>query len=126
MVNVTQTHTGVPWDKRTPFERWVEDDLKLELQRGYAAGELRYRAAVLAQFPSFNLGFTRASDTGNIHTAGLGVSLSLPIFNRNRGPIAIEQALEHNPHVLVEGGPGQGLPLPEGEVGVLDGQCRQR
>ena len=38
MVNVTQTVSGVPWDKRTPYERWVEDDLKLELQRGYAAG----------------------------------------------------------------------------------------
>jgi outer membrane protein TolC len=64
----------------------------IALQRGYGAGELRYRAAVLAQFPSFTIGFTSASDTSNIHTAGLGVSLSLPIFSRNRGPIAVERA----------------------------------
>ena len=44
MVNVTQTIQGVPWDKRTPFERWVEDDLKLDLQRGYAAGNFKHTA----------------------------------------------------------------------------------
>ena len=44
MVNVTQTVTGVPWDKRTPYERWVEDDLKLDLQRGYAAGNFKHTA----------------------------------------------------------------------------------
>jgi outer membrane protein TolC len=62
------------------------------LQLGYAAEEMRYRAAILAQFPSFNIGFTRASDTSNIHTIGLGVSLNLPIFSGNRGPIAVERA----------------------------------
>ena len=41
MVNVTSTHAGIPWDRRTPFERWVEDDLKLEVQRGYAAGNIK-------------------------------------------------------------------------------------
>jgi outer membrane protein TolC len=64
----------------------------IALQRGYAAEELRYRAAVLAQFPSFSVGFTRGSDTSNIHTSGLGITLSLPIFSRNRGPIAVERA----------------------------------
>jgi len=34
MVSVRSTHAGIPWDRRTPFERWIEDDLKLELQRG--------------------------------------------------------------------------------------------
>ncbi len=24
-----EAHVGIPWDARTPFERWVEDDLKL-------------------------------------------------------------------------------------------------
>lgn len=36
----TQTHIGVPWDGRTAYEKWVEDDLKLPLQRGYAATNL--------------------------------------------------------------------------------------
>ncbi len=31
------THVGIPWDGRTAYERWVEDDLKLDLHRGYAA-----------------------------------------------------------------------------------------
>jgi len=31
---------GIPWDARTPFERWVEDDLKLPLHRGYFSGPL--------------------------------------------------------------------------------------
>src|SRR5690242_10212316 len=35
MLNATETHVGVPWDARTPYERWVEDDLKLPLHRGY-------------------------------------------------------------------------------------------
>jgi len=64
----------------------------IALQAGYAAQELRYRVAILGQFPSLSVGFTRAQDTTPIHTTGLSVSLSLPIFSRNRGPIAIEQA----------------------------------
>jgi len=64
----------------------------IALQLGYAAEEMRYRAAVLAQFPSLNVGFSRARDTSDIHTSGLSVNLSLPIFSGNRGPIAVEQA----------------------------------
>lgn len=37
-MQVTEVREGVPWDGRTPFERWVEDDLKLPLHRGYFAG----------------------------------------------------------------------------------------
>jgi mannose-6-phosphate isomerase-like protein (cupin superfamily) len=36
----TKTHVGIPWDGRTAYERWVEDDLALDLHRGYAAGNL--------------------------------------------------------------------------------------
>ena len=68
------------------------------LQAGYAAQELRYRVAILGQFPALNVGFTRAQDTAPIHTTGLSVSLSLPIFSRNRGPIAIEQATRQKLH----------------------------
>jgi mannose-6-phosphate isomerase-like protein (cupin superfamily) len=39
-MNTVETVTGVPRDARTPFERWVEDDLGLEIQRSYAAGPL--------------------------------------------------------------------------------------
>ena len=39
-MNVAETITGVPRDARTPFERWVEDTIGLEIVRGYAAGPL--------------------------------------------------------------------------------------
>jgi cobalt-zinc-cadmium efflux system outer membrane protein len=64
----------------------------LALRRGYQSQEETLRAAVLAQFPKINLGFNRASDTTNVHTTGLGVSIDLPIFDRNQGGIATERA----------------------------------
>ncbi len=64
----------------------------LALQAGYAAQEATLRGAILAQFPAINLGFTRARDTGNVTTHGLSLGITLPLFNRNRGNIAIEKA----------------------------------
>jgi outer membrane protein TolC len=64
----------------------------LALQAGYSAQEMRYRAAILAQFPALSIGFSRARDATNTYTAGLSASLTLPIFNRNRGAIAVERA----------------------------------
>ncbi len=64
----------------------------LALQAGYESQELRFRQAVLAQFPAINIGLTRARDTSGLYTRGFGITLSLPIFNRNRGNIAIEKA----------------------------------
>ena len=62
------------------------------LQAGYRSQEEKFRGAVLAQFPALNVGLTRARDTGGLYTVGFGLTLSLPIFNRNRGNIAIEAA----------------------------------
>lgn len=70
----------------------------LALQAGYESQEQRFRQAVLAQFPAFNLGLTRARDTSGLYTRGLGITLSLPIFNRNRGNIAIEKATRQRLH----------------------------
>jgi outer membrane protein TolC len=62
----------------------------LALQAGYRSQEEKFRGAVLAQFPALNLGLTRARDTFGLYTTGLSMNLSLPVFNRNRGNIAIE------------------------------------
>jgi outer membrane protein TolC len=62
------------------------------LESGYRSQEEKYRAAVLAQFPALTLGFNRARDTSGIYTTGFNLALSLPIFNGNRGNIAIEKA----------------------------------
>ena len=50
------------------------------------------RAAILAQFPKLNLGFNAARDTSAIRTIGLGVTIDIPIFDRNQGAIATETA----------------------------------
>lgn len=64
----------------------------MALEAGYQAQDQRYRAAIIAQFPSLNLGLTRARDSSGIYSNGVGLTLSLPILNRNRGVIAIEKA----------------------------------
>ncbi|MEJ2061564.1 MAG: TolC family protein [Gammaproteobacteria bacterium] len=64
----------------------------LALQAGYKSADARYRAAVLGQFPSLNIGVTRASDTSGVLTTGLGITLNLPIFNGNRGQVAVTRA----------------------------------
>lgn len=90
-----------------PNERAVRDALAhlatrrpdlLALAAGYQAQEEKVRAAVLAQFPSLNIGFTRARDTSLIYTSGFSLGLSLPIFNRNRGGIAVETATRQRLH----------------------------
>lgn len=70
----------------------------IALQYGYQAEDQRYRAAIMGQFPTFTVGFTRARDTSGVHTSGFGITLSLPVFNGNRGNIAIEQATRQKLH----------------------------
>ncbi len=70
------------------------------LQAGYQSQEEGLREAVLAQFPSLQIGLTRTSDTvgdrsdiGNtVHAIGIGATLNLPLFDHNQGNIAIQKA----------------------------------
>ncbi len=65
----------------------------LALQAGYQSQQERLREAVLAQFPSVSAGVQQArSAEEGIRTVGFTVAVSLPLFNRNRGRIAIEKA----------------------------------
>jgi cobalt-zinc-cadmium efflux system outer membrane protein len=64
----------------------------IALRAGYASEEAQLYQAVLGQFPHFNLGISRARDVSDINTAGINLSFDLPLFNRNRGVIAIAQA----------------------------------
>lgn len=70
----------------------------LALQAGYSAQQARLRAAVLAQFPAITIGFVKARDNGNISSAGFSIGLSLPLFDGNRGNIAIERATRQRLH----------------------------
>ncbi len=64
----------------------------LALQAGYRSADARLRADILAQFPILDIGFTRARDNTGVNSVGFGITLRLPIFNGNRGKIAIDRA----------------------------------
>jgi outer membrane protein TolC len=64
----------------------------LALKMGYQSQEERLRAAIIAQIPKINIGFTHASDTTHVITTGFAVAIDLPIFDRNQGNVAIERA----------------------------------
>ncbi|MEO8037638.1 MAG: TolC family protein [Betaproteobacteria bacterium] len=64
----------------------------LGLASGYAAQEANVRRAIVAQFPAVSIGIRRAKDTAGVETVGLSAGITLPIFNRNRGEIAIAEA----------------------------------
>jgi outer membrane protein, heavy metal efflux system len=64
----------------------------LALQAGYQAQEDTLRGAIRAQFPAITLGVDRQRDTTNVLTNGFTLGLTLPLFDRNRGNIAIEKA----------------------------------
>lgn len=64
----------------------------LALRSGFEAQDDRYRGALRAQFPAITVGPTRGRDTSDVNTAGLTLGITLPLFNRNRGNIAIESA----------------------------------
>ena len=90
---------AIPSDLQLPSEGELLADLEhrrldlLGLRQGYQSQEQTVRAAVLAQFPKVVLGFNpHSSDTTNVHTAGFGITIDLPIFDRNQGNIAIETA----------------------------------
>lgn len=64
----------------------------LALQAGYASQEAQLRAAILGQFPGLSVSLNRARDTGGVLTNGLDVGLNLPLFDGNRGAIAVARA----------------------------------
>ncbi|GLQ46177.1 multidrug resistance outer membrane protein MdtQ [Dyella lipolytica] len=64
----------------------------LALQAGYKAQEATLRGAIRAQFPALNVGVDRQRDNSNVVSHGFNIGLTLPLFDRNRGNIAIEKA----------------------------------
>jgi outer membrane protein TolC len=62
------------------------------LRSGYQAAEADLHKAVLEQFPNLSLTLAGASDTANNKTIGPAIGFTLPLWNRNRGNIAIAGA----------------------------------
>jgi outer membrane protein TolC len=50
------------------------------------------RAAVKAQFPKIGLSFAKTNDTSDVRTHTFGVTVDIPLFDRNQGAIATGKA----------------------------------
>ena len=73
--------------------RAVIDRLDLQaLRAGYDVSEAGLHVAVLEQFPNLSITLAGARDTANNWTLGPQVGFTLPLWNRNRGNIAIASA----------------------------------
>ena len=71
------------------------EDRRLDLvalRYGYESQQDSLRAAVLAQFPKIGLSLNKTNDTTPIYTRGVGVTVDLPLFDRNQGQVAIAKA----------------------------------
>lgn len=62
------------------------------LQAGYDSQEASVRLAVLNQFPTLSLTVNSNRDSAGNHLLGPAIDFTLPLWNRNRGNIAIERA----------------------------------
>jgi len=86
-----------------PMQRLTDDALVnrfdlIALRKGYDAAEADARLAVIAQFPALNLNLAGARDTTNNRTLGGQIGFTLPLWNRNRGGIAIANATRTQLH----------------------------
>lgn len=76
-------------------------DRRLDLQAlraGYGVAEADLHKAVLDQFPTLSLTMAYARDTADNRTLGPQIGFSLPLWNRNRGGIAIAKATREQVH----------------------------
>lgn len=62
------------------------------LEAGYASQEAATRKAIMDQFPTLALTVTGNRDTAGNLIVGPAIDFTLPLWNRNRGGIAIERA----------------------------------
>jgi outer membrane protein TolC len=83
----------LPPDSATLVAQALERRLDLQaLRAGYGVAEADLHKAVLDQFPNLSLTVAGARDTANNYTLGPAVGFTLPLWNRNRGNIAIAKA----------------------------------
>ena len=88
-----------------PLDEWRPPDpealfaaarsARLDLQAfasGYDSQQAALHRAVLSQYPRLSITLNRARDTSSVQTFGPAVALDVPIWNRNRGAIAVAEA----------------------------------
>lgn len=64
----------------------------LALRLGYESQEQKVRQAIIEQFPKLSIGSNFARDTSDIRTQSISATIGLPLFDRNQGNIAIQEA----------------------------------
>ncbi len=93
----------LPPDAATLYAIAVRERTDLQaLRAGYQAQEAAVHKAVLDQFPTLDLSINGARDTGGNTTLGPSLAFTLPLWNRNRGGIAIERATRAALHAEYE------------------------
>lgn len=93
-VNIAPTvEAAIPLDPARLFAlaQARRTDIKA-LEAGYQSQEAAVRKAILDQFPTLGLTITGNRDTAGNLIAGPSIDFTLPLWNRNRGGIAIEKA----------------------------------
>ena len=68
------------------------------LRAGYDAQEAAVRRAILDQFPNLDLTINAARDTGGNKLLGPSIGFTLPLWNRNRGGVAVAEATREALH----------------------------
>ena len=77
------------------FQRAVAGRADLgALRSGYESSAAELDAALLSKYPLPSLDLNAARDTGAINTLGPSVQLTLPLWNRGRGDLAVAQATQ--------------------------------
>jgi outer membrane protein TolC len=93
------TDPVVPPDGATLVAQAIGRRLDLQaLRAGYGVAEADLHKAVLDQFPNLSLTVAGARDTADNYTVGPAVGFTLPLWNRNRGGIAIAKATREQLH----------------------------
>lgn len=84
-------HTPPPTKVLFPLAKANRTDLAA-LRAGYASQQASVHKAVLDQFPNLTLTLNATRDSAGNHLVGPAVDFTLPLWNRNRGTIAVQRA----------------------------------
>lgn len=99
LTDATTLHDPSTLDPAQLEKRALTDRLDLAaLRAGYASQEAAVRGAILQQYPLPSITLARARDTTPIYTKGVALDFSLPLWNRNRGGIAVAKATREQLH----------------------------
>lgn len=96
------------------------------LRAGYAAEEAAVRQAVLEQFPTLGLIVNANRDSAGNALVGPAIDFTLPLWNRNRGGIAVERATRAALKAEYEARLAQARAEIAGAIGGIGLAIRQR